>query len=330
MSGEWPAPEQRDGTGPGGEELALPPPPPPPARLQRRPRPARPAAPSDRLDPTRANDDDRDHTADGWRRTGRHTVGAEPAPTERGQDERAGDEVAASDVEWGEPVWSDDAGLSSPPPTAVDWRKSIPREFVARTNVNPRAEPTNGHSRAAAPTPAAEQDDGTAADTAARHVGVNGANGTAQRQPDAPTGGGDTTGAGANAIADEDTADPRPPQHAVGATTPGPANPATGPTAAPSGLDDSSPWNELDREIARALAATLAGKLARYVHSPILPLVADELTRLLNSPPPLGNARGTRRSVEPEGEADADADDTGERLLPADDRPRHFGDGHAQ
>jgi hypothetical protein len=246
-------------------------------------------------------------------------VGAEPPPTGPGQDEWAGDEVAASDVEWGEPVWSDDAGLSSPPPTAVDWRKSIPREFVARTNVSQRAEPTNGHSRAAAPAPAAEQDDGMGADTAARHLGVNGANGTAHRQPDAPT---------SEPTADEDAAEPRPPQHAVGATTTGPANPATGPTAAPGGLDDSSPWNELDREIARALAATLAGKLARYVHSPILPLVADELTRLLNSPPPLGNVRGARRGVEPEG--DADADDTGEGPLPADDRPRHFGDGHSQ
>ena len=44
-------------------------------------------------------------------------------------------------------------------------------------------------------------------------------------------------------------------------------------------LDATGPWNELDREIARAVAATLAGKLARYVNPNLLPLVAEELGR---------------------------------------------------
>jgi hypothetical protein len=46
------------------------------------------------------------------------------------------------------------------------------------------------------------------------------------------------------------------------------------------------PWNELDREIARAVAATLAGKLARYVNPNLLPLVAEELGRTISPDAP--------------------------------------------
>jgi hypothetical protein len=49
------------------------------------------------------------------------------------------------------------------------------------------------------------------------------------------------------------------------------------------------PWNELDREIARAVAATLAGKLARYVNPNLLPLVAEELGRTIS---PEGTRKG--------------------------------------
>lgn len=347
---------------PKGSPFA-PPPPPPPAR----PQAARPAARSDRLDPTRSNDDNPDHTADGWRRTGRHTRagdgrpaeagepvrGAHAAPAGRAEDEWAYDEVVASDVEWGEPVWRDDAAASSPPPTAVDWRKSIPREFVARSSVTPArpdpsapdaqaAAPANGHSRAVPPAPGAhavqaDQDDDTGGQPArhlggegqgqGRTAGVNGANGTAQRPHDAPTGG--ATGGGRTAGA-ESVERPEPAERPA-ESAPGPG-PSTGPGThtrdddTGHGIDDASPWNELDREIARALAATLAGKLARYVHSPILPLVADELTRLLKSPPPLGNTSGAHRTVAPAGAEDRDP--TGDGPVP-DERPRHFGDGRS-
>ena len=77
----------------------------------------------------------------------------------------------------------------------------------------------------------------------------------------------------------------------------GPADPggdagATPPSALPARLNgingmagnrrdlaEGGPWNELDREIARAVAATLAAKLTRYVNPNLLPLVADELGR---------------------------------------------------
>jgi hypothetical protein len=70
------------------------------------------------------------------------------------------------------------------------------------------------------------------------------------------------------------------------------------------GVDETGPWNELDREIARALAVALASKLGRYVNGSILPLVADELARLV----------GSRRLAD-------DSTPSGEG------RPRHFGEG---
>jgi hypothetical protein len=87
--------------------------------------------------------------------------------------------------------------------------------------------------------------------TAPRMNGVNGVNGV----HNAPTG-------GELVLADQ----------AAGVGTP--QRPAEG------------PWNELDREIARAVAATLAGKLARYVNPNLLPLVAEELGRTISPDTP--------------------------------------------
>ena len=54
----------------------------------------------------------------------------------------------------------------------------------------------------------------------------------------------------------------------------------------------TGPWNELDREIARAVAATLAGKLARYVNPNLLPLVAEELGRTISPDAPRPGGEG--------------------------------------
>jgi hypothetical protein len=100
--------------------------------------------------------------------------------------------------------------------------------------------------------------------------------------------------------------------------------PVTGMHAAAS----SGPWNELDREIARAVAATLAGKLARYVNPNLLPLVAEELGRNVRPRAPFG-AGGTRPAG-PSEDADDDAgDDVGGRPEGPSGRRRgaHFADG---
>jgi hypothetical protein len=69
-----------------------------------------------------------------------------------------------------------------------------------------------------------------------------------------------------------------PPQPGRSGSVPTPAARAAGAIHA---ADSAGPWNELDREIARAVAATLAGKLSRYVSPNLLPLVAEELGRTI-------------------------------------------------
>jgi hypothetical protein len=65
-------------------------------------------------------------------------------------------------------------------------------------------------------------------------------------------------------------------------------------------LVEAGPWNELDREIARAVAATLATKLTRYVNPNLLPLVADELGRTFGGADRSGEQGATDRSGPPE------------------------------
>lgn len=230
----------------------------------------------------------------------------------------ANDEVAASDMEWGEPVWSD-AVPADPPPPAVDWRKSIPREFVARRSppgrpvhepVRPDSPPpvvpmANGQTYAPAP-PAPPAPTATPG-PGAKPTWPAEAEGDAQ----APAGrhavrGGRDEPSRAGGINGMNRAAPTP----TGETAAGEAPTGVGgqdDDAAPSS-DDTGVWNALDREIARALATALAGKLAQYVTGPILPLVADELARMV----------GTSPAPTEEGEGGSP---TGER------RPRHFGDG---
>jgi hypothetical protein len=246
------------------------------------------------------------------------------------------DEMTASDMEWGEPVWSD-AVPAEPSPPAVDWRKSIPREFVARTspanrptresvrpdiptptgpttNGHPRAAPDPGPIRTTGPSPATNLDSTTSPgqnwpvepadarpadarhfgpDEPARANGINGSNGTGHTHEPAV----DEVAPAHVARGLSEREDQREPedQH----------DDDLG-----NGVDDTNPWNELDREIARALATTLAGKLSRYVTGPILPLVADELARLV----------GSSQSQPPAEGKDGDADG-------GQQRPRHLGDG---
>jgi hypothetical protein len=235
---------------------------------------------------------------------------------------RTDDEVSAGDMAWGEPVWSD-AVPADPPPPAVDWRKSIPREFVARTSpsgrpahepvrpeptppgapmangrtyppvppvppppgpsTGPGAKPTwPGEAEDDASPPAGSRAVGSRHDEPSRANGVNGvSHGAHTREPstrDAPS------GSGASPSTSEHDDDLTP------------------------GSEDTGVWNQLDREIARALATALAGKLAQYVTGPILPLVADELARMV------GSSASPGESGEGEG-------NTGER------KARHFGDG---
>jgi hypothetical protein len=221
---------------------------------------------------------------------------------------RTNEELAASDMEWGEPVWSD-AVPADPPPPAVDWRKSIPREFVARRApggrpvrepVRPEGPPpvapmANGQTYPPAPS-AEHEDDGPSpagrhavrGDEPSRANGINGTNGTI-RATGTPT----------------PTPAPTPMADPAAGDAPAAASEHDGDLAASS--DDTGVWNALDREIARALATALAGKLAQYVTGPILPLVADELARMVGSSAPAE-----------EGE---DGAHTGEQP------PRHFGDG---
>lgn len=229
------------------------------------------------------------------------------------------DEVVASDTEWGEPVWSDTAP-AEPPPPAADWRKSIPREFVARTSPVRRQAPEPADPGSAPPTSMADggspsfvpspvpappgpgrdepDDPGRppgrfGRDQASRANGINGTS-HALDPPEAEP-----------PHAEPPDGEPPHAEPASGEAGAGHGGPQGGDAEAP-GADDTGPWNELDREIARALATTLAGKLTRYVNGPILPLVADELARLVGLPP----GEGTDPSPE--------------------HRPRHMGEGGSQ
>jgi hypothetical protein len=107
---------------------------------------------------------------------------------------------------------------------------------------------------------------------------------------------------------------------AAGSLVPAGEPPVTGMHAAVTG----GPWNELDREIARAVAATLAGKLARYVNPNLLPLVAEELGRNVRPQAPFGPGTPAAR----EGDDDPEDDDGGGRPgQPGGRRPgAHFAD----
>ena len=196
-----------------------------------------------------------------------------PSPNPRTSD----GETVAGDASWGEPVWNDSA-TDDPPTPAVDWRKSIPREFVARSSASKlRRDPSAAGDTGERPAPpAASASAGPASPAAAG--GLNGVNGNPSRR-DPRTGADDG-------------------ERRRARTPAGPAG-SSGDADLPPPADDG-PWNELDREIARALAATLAGKLSRYVTGPILPLVADELARLL----------GSRSAQSRQGDAPAPAEDT--------------------
>jgi hypothetical protein len=226
-------------------------------------------------------------------------------------------------MEWGEPVWSDAVPSDLPPP-AVDWRKSIPREFVARTSpagrpqhepVRPEAPlsppmangssypltgPDSGPSSGANPAwPAEHEDD--APEPAARH-----AVGGGRDEPSRANGVNGNTHAREAATSEAEAPAPAPAPAPTPTTGDAPATASEHDDELRLTADDTGPWNELDREIARALATALAGKLAQYVTGPILPLVADELARMVGtggSPAEGGGSHG------PEG------------------RPRHFGEG---
>jgi hypothetical protein len=93
--------------------------------------------------------------------------------------------------------------------------------------------------------------------------------------------------------------------HGAGAPPPAalPArlNGANGVAGSRREMAETGPWNELDREIARAVAATLAAKLSRYVNPNLLPLVADELGRTFGGAPDAAPAAPERhRTSDPE------------------------------
>ena len=113
----------------------------------------------------------------------------------------------------------------------------------------------------------------------------------------------------------------------AGALVPAGEPPVTGMHAAVTG----GPWNELDREIARAVAATLAGKLARYVNPNLLPLVAEELGRNVRPQAPFGPGTtppGPGTPAAREGDDEPADDDGGRRPgQPGGRRPgAHFAD----
>ena len=200
------------------------------------------------------------------------------------------------------------------PPNGGDWRLSIPREFVARTSPvrdlaasgegrepglpgtapahmqspldAPAAEPTEvdaGFGPGEPTAPVTGPDNGLSTAARASDAGLSAASGPGEGLPGPPVTGPDND---LSVARGRDEGLPAASMPEVGSSAPETSrdrrrNGANGVSPTDQDLGDG-PWSELDRDIARAVAITLAAKLTRYVNPSILPLVADELGQLVD------------------------------------------------